>query len=98
MKKNAFEREIADMILSAVKDPSARGRVSQITSIGHFNGRVFNREKFVVQRFPIIVRILVNLAMAMSHKKFMRLCLDIAEHIYQIGENHGDAFNNAHKR
>lgn len=98
MEKNGFGREIADMILSAVKDPSAKGRVSRMTSIGHFNGRVFNPEKFVMQNFLMIVRIFVNLAMEMDHKQFIQLCLEIAERICQIAENHGDAFNNAHKR
>lgn len=98
MNKNLFVTEIAEMILSAVKKPSAKGRESLIIKLGHFNGRVFNIEEFLKQRFGMIVRILVNLAMDMNRKDFMLLWNTIGNRICEIADNYGDEFNATHKR
>ena len=98
MEKNVLEREIAEMIIGAVKGPTTKGRESRMIKVGHFNGRVFNIEYFLKQSFAMVVRILVNLAMEMNHKSFMQLWNNFGERIYETAEDHGDAFNAAHKR
>ena len=98
MKKNDFESMLASMVLSIVKDPSSKGRVTRLTVIGHFNGRVFNPEKFLKQNFLMLVRIFVNLSMELSEKEFLTWWNGIGRTIYDFGESSGDLYNDMHHR
>ena len=98
MKKNEFESTLASMVLSIVKDPSSKGRVSRLVVVGHFNGRVFNPAKFLKQNFMMLVRILVNLSMELTEKEFLAWWNDLGRTIYDFGDSSGDTFNSMHQR
>lgn len=98
MKKNEFENTLAGMVLGIVRDPSSKGRVRRMLVIGHFNGRVFNPEKFLRINFLMLVRILVNISMELHQKEFYDWWNDLGHAIYDFGEHSGDMFNVMHQR
>ena len=98
MEKNEFESTLASLILSIVRDPSSKGRVTRLTLIGHFNGRVFNPVKFLEQNFMMLVRILVNISMEVTEKEFLAWWNELGRTIYDFGDSFGDAFNSMHRR
>ena len=96
MKDRAFEITWVEVILQSVN--SKRGRKATMTSIGGLNGRVFNPGRLAIASLHILLRLLVNLAMCLTRKEWGELWQKLGNIIYEMGENHGDEYNESNRR
>jgi hypothetical protein len=96
--KDQFARELAGVFIASVRDLDYPERVSRISSLGHFQKKLFYTEEFIETKFKTFARVLVNLALDMPSDEFMELWLDVGMRVTQTAEELSNTFNDDYSR
>jgi len=99
MKEKQFLDALASIVLNAIDRCNNNHLRRQVTSIGHFNYRVFKPTMMFRQKASGLIRFLTNLAMSMNEEGFRQMMEEMTDRIVKAVETgECDTINKEHHR
>lgn len=99
MTEKAFLNDLAEIILSEMRNPELSNLQNDICRLGHFHYRVFNPKRLFHQLSYNFIRFLMNMAMGMTPGEFRFMCNRLVERIIEAAESYeSDAINAEHHK
>ena len=95
MIEHEFLNELASIITSVLKSEKYPFLRKEVSSIGHFNYRVFLPKKMFRQRTLNFIRMLMNMAMGMRERDFRNMCQKLVDRIVKAAESEESDIINA---
>lgn len=98
MIEHEFLKELAGIITKKLMSKKYRFWRREVSTIGHFNYRVFQPEGMFRQKASNFIRMLINMAMGMQERDFRYMCWRMVDRIIEAAESmEGDIINAEHE-
>lgn len=87
MSKTEITTKMAEIVLKTIEEAESDNLKSDIIKMGHFNGRIFSKERMFNHNAVTFGRFLINVAAYIGEKRFKKMMGEIGELLWTTADD-----------